>query len=136
MSRILVVEDESDLAMALEEDFRRQGHDVTIAADGARALDIGRQSAWDLIVLDVMLPRMDGSDVCAARRKSGVTTPVIMLTARTQESDKELGLDSGADDYVTKPFGMRELRARVRAQLRRAASGRSPVFRFGDCEVD
>ena len=136
MSRILIVEDEPDLAMSLEEDFRRQGHDVVIAGDGVRGLELGRSAGWELIVLDVMLPKMDGFDVCASLRKAGVLTPIIMLTARTQESDKELGLDSGADDYVTKPFSIRELRARVRAQLRRAERGRARVHTFGDCELD
>ena len=136
MARILLVEDEPDLAMSLEEDLRRQGHDVTVAGDGVRALDLGRQPGWHLLILDVMLPKMDGFDVCAALRRSGVTTPIIMLTARTQEADKEVGLDAGADDYVTKPFSVRELRARVRAQLRRSAMGQERVHRFGDCEVD
>jgi DNA-binding response OmpR family regulator len=136
MPRILIVEDEPDLAMSLDEDFRRQGHDVTIAADGAAGLAQGRRPGWDLIVLDVMLPKMDGFDVCAELRKAGVITPIIMLTARTQESDKELGLDSGADDYVTKPFSIRELRARVRAQLRRSAARHARIHRFGDCELD
>jgi DNA-binding response OmpR family regulator len=134
--RILIVEDEPDLAMSLEEDFRRQGHDVAIEANGRRALERGRETGWDLIVLDVMLPGMDGFDVCTGLRRAGVLTPIIMLTARTQEADKELGLDAGADDYVTKPFSIRELRARVRAQLRRAERGRARVHRFGDCEVD
>jgi DNA-binding response OmpR family regulator len=136
MAKILIVEDEPDLAMSLETDLRRQGHEVTRAGDGARGLDLGRKPGWDVILLDVMLPHIDGFDVCAALRKSGVTTPIIMLTARTQESDKELGLDSGADDYVTKPFSVRELRARVRAQLRRSAIGRQRLHRFGECEVD
>ena len=83
-----------------------------------------------------MLPRMDGFDVCTELRRAGVSTPIIMLTARAQEAEKELGLDSGADDYVTKPFGLRELRARIRAQLRRAARDTSTVWRFGNCEVD
>jgi DNA-binding response OmpR family regulator len=136
MPRILLVEDEPDLAMSLEEDLRRQGHEVTIAGDGVRALDLGRRPGWDLIILDVMLPKMDGFDVCAALRRSGVTTAIIMLTARTQEADKEVGLDAGADDYVTKPFSLRELRARIRAQLRRASLGQERVHRFGDCEID
>jgi DNA-binding response OmpR family regulator len=136
MPRILIVEDELDLAMSLEEDFRRQGHEIVIAGDGIRGLELGGSAGWDLIVLDVMLPKMDGFDVCASLRKAGVLTPIIMLTARTQESDKELGLDSGADDYVTKPFSIRELRARVRAQLRRTERGRARVHTFGDCELD
>src|SRR5437763_9616782 len=83
-----------------------------------------------------MLPKMDGFDVCAALRKAGVATPIIMLTARSQEAEKELGLDSGADDYVTKPFSLRELRARVRAHLRRGQSAAEQVMRFGACEVN
>ncbi|MBI4909428.1 MAG: response regulator transcription factor [Acidobacteria bacterium] len=136
MARILIVEDEPDLRMSLEEDIRRQGHETTVAEDGARALELGRKGPWDLILLDVMLPKMDGFDVCAALRKSGVTAPVVMLTARTQEAEKVFGLDSGADDYITKPFGLHELRARIRAQLRRGAGPVDRVRRFGDCVVD
>jgi len=136
MARILIVEDEPDLAVSLEEDLRRQGHAVAVARDGVEGLARGLEAAWDLVLLDVMLPRMDGFDVCAALRKANVWTPVIMLTARTQEADKELGLDSGADDYVSKPFSLRELRARVRAQLRRSEREATHVYRFGDCVVD
>jgi DNA-binding response OmpR family regulator len=137
VARILLVEDEPDILLGLQEDLRRQGHDTGAVADGRQALVVGQQPGWDLILLDVMLPGLDGFDVCAGLRKAGVTTPIIMLTARTGEADKELGLDAGADDYVTKPFSLRELRARVRAQLRRAmASAPARVHRFGDCEVD
>jgi len=136
MAKILVVDDEPDIVLCLEEDLRRQGHDVRVAVDGAQGLELGRHGGWDVILLDVMLPKMDGFDVCSELRKAGVATPIIMLTARTQEAEKELGLDSGADDYVTKPFSLRELRARVRAQLRRAARSEERVSRFGDCEVD
>jgi DNA-binding response OmpR family regulator len=136
MPRILIVEDEPDIVLSLEEDLRRQGHQTTVANDGARGLELGRQGPWDLILLDVMLPKMDGFDVCSELRKAGVRTPIIMLTARTQEAEKELGLDSGADDYVTKPFSVRELRARVRAHLRRAGRENERVSRFGDCEVN
>jgi DNA-binding response OmpR family regulator len=138
MARILIVEDEPDLALSLEEDLNRQGHETRVATDGEQGLRLGREGRWDLMLLDVMLPKIDGFDVASALRKAGVTTPVIMLTARTQEAEKELGLDSGADDYVTKPFSMRELRARVRAQLRRAATGATPqqVYTFGECEVN
>src|SRR6186997_2696875 len=138
MAKILVVEDEPDIVLCLEEDFRRQGHEIRVATDGAQGLELGRNGGWDLILLDVMLPKMDGFDVCAELRKARVTTPIIMVTARTQDAEKELGLDSGADDYVTKPFSMRELRARVRAQLRRASRDRQVerVIRFGDCEID
>jgi DNA-binding response OmpR family regulator len=136
MPRILIVEDEPDIVLSLEEDLRRQGHQTTVASDGARGLELGREGTWDLILLDVMLPKMDGFDVCSELRKAGVRTPIIMLTARTQEAEKELGLDSGADDYVTKPFSIRELRARVRAQLRRAGREDERVCQFGDCEVN
>ncbi len=136
MARILIVEDEPDLRLSLEEDLRRQGHDTTLAGDGEQGLQLGKEGTWDLILLDVMLPKMDGFDVCSALRRANVATPIIMLTARAQEIEKELGLDSGADDYVTKPFSVRELRARIRAQLRRSHRERQRVCRFGDCEVD
>jgi len=136
MARILIVEDEPDVVLGLEEDFRRQGHETVIAGDGEQGLALGRQDRWDLIVLDVMLPKLDGFDVCSELRKSGLDTPIILLTARSQEAEKELGLDAGADDYITKPFSLRELRARVRAQLRRAERAAARLFRFGDCEVD
>ena len=136
MARILIVEDEPDLSLSLEEDLRRQGHQTQVAEDGEQALQLGKRGAWDLILLDVMLPRMDGFDVASELRRAGVATPIIMLTARTHEAEKELGLDSGADDYVTKPFSMRELRARIRAQLRRAGRESERTYRFGECEVN
>ena len=136
MARVLIVEDEPDIVMCLEEDLRRQGHETAVATDGARGLALGREGGWDLILLDVMLPKMDGFDVCSELRKAGVLAPIILLTARAQEAEKELGLDSGADDYVTKPFSLRELRARIRAQLRRSARNEDRICRFGDCEVD
>jgi len=136
MARILIIEDEPDLRLSLEEDLRRQGHDTTLAGDGEQGLQLGKEGTWDLILLDVMLPKMDGFDVCSALRRADVAAPIIMLTARAQEIEKELGLDSGADDYVTKPFSVRELRARIRAQLRRSHRERERVCRFGDCEVD
>jgi len=136
MGRVLIVEDEPDIVLGLQEDLRRQGHETGVATDGVEGLTAAKSGEWDLILLDVMLPKMDGFDVCAALRKAGVGTPIIMLTARSQEAEKELGLDAGADDYVTKPFSLRELRARIRAQLRRSARLRERVCRFGDCEVD
>ncbi|HEX8030219.1 MAG TPA: response regulator transcription factor [Vicinamibacterales bacterium] len=136
MARILIVEDEADIILCLEEDLHRQGHDTHVATDGVQGLAFGTNGEWDLILLDVMLPKMDGFDVCSELRKAGVGTPIILLTARAQEAEKELGLDSGADDYVTKPFSLRELRARIRAQLRRSARGEARMSRFGDCEVD
>ena len=119
MARILIVEDEPDIVLALKEDLGRQGHFAEAATDGEQGLRLGAQGNWDLILLDIMLPKMDGFDVCSELRRAGVSAPIIMLTARAQEAEKVLGLDAGADDYVTKPFSLRELRARIRAQLRR-----------------
>jgi len=136
VARILIVEDEPDIVLTLQEDLRRQGYETAAASDGESGLRMGKQEGFDLILLDVMLPKIDGFDVCRELRRSGVKTPVIMLTARTQEAEKVLGLDSGADDYVTKPFGAHELRARIRAMLRRTFDAVPGVCRFGDCEVD
>jgi DNA-binding response OmpR family regulator len=136
MARILIVEDEPDIVLSLQEDLRRQGYETEVATDGEKAVQRGATGKWDLILLDVMLPKLDGFDVCKELRRVGVTSPIIMLTARSQEAEKELGLDSGADDYVTKPFSLRELRARIRAQLRRRTASEERVHRFGNCEVD
>lgn len=136
MARVLIVEDEPDIAMSLAVDLRRQGHDPEVVTDGEQAIAVGARAGWDLILLDVMLPKVDGFDACAELRRLGVKTPIIMLTARTQDTEKELGLDAGADDYVSKPFSVRELRARIRAQLRRGRQTAERVARFGECEVD
>ena len=135
--RILIVEDEPDIVFSLQEDLRRQGYATSVSGDGDDAIRRGTTERWDLILLDVMLPGANGFEVCAALRRAGVQTPVIMLTARAREADKESGLDAGADDYVTKPFSVRELRARIRAQLRRAGAAGDRVVRLGeDCELD
>lgn len=136
MARILIVEDEDDIAMVLAEDLRLEGHSIEVVADGVSAGTRGREKGWDLIVLDVMLPKKDGFDVCRELRRSGVRTPVLLLTAKSHESDKVMGLDLGADDYVTKPFNPRELRARVRALLRRSEGDAGARLRFGEVEVD
>jgi DNA-binding response OmpR family regulator len=136
MARILVVEDEPDIALGLQLDLTDDDHEVEIVGDGAEAASRGRDSRWDLILLDVMLPKKDGFDVCRELRRARVRTPIIMLTARAQEAEKILGLDTGADDYITKPFSPRELRARIRALLRRAATEEEPVHRVGDSEID
>ncbi len=136
MKRILVVEDEPAIAFGLQLDLKSEGYAVEIESDGDSALQRARKEAFDLILLDVMLPRKDGFEVCRELRRSGSKTPVIMLTAKTQEAEKVLGLETGADDYVTKPFSPRELRARVHAALRRTAEDDLPVCRFGDAEVD
>jgi len=136
MARILIVEDELDIALGMELDLREEGYEVEVAYDGEEASRIGRKPGWDLILLDVMLPRKDGFDVCRDLRRAKVRTPILMVTAKTQEAEKIMGLDLGADDYVTKPFSPRELRARIRALLRRAAPEEPALERFGDCEVD
>jgi DNA-binding response OmpR family regulator len=136
MKRILVVEDEPAIAFGLQLDLKSEGYDVEIESDGESALQRARKEAFDLILLDVMLPRKDGFEVCRELRRGGSKTPVIMLTAKTQEAEKVMGLEIGADDYVTKPFSPRELRARVKAALRRTAEDDLPIYRFGDAEVD
>jgi two-component system alkaline phosphatase synthesis response regulator PhoP len=135
MARVLIVEDNRNLAHGLRTNLEYEGHQVEIAEDGPTGLTIGRARKHELIVLDLMLPSLDGFDVLQALRADGVDTPVLVLTARGDESDKVRGLRNGADDYVTKPFALRELLARVGALLRRtvappAASG------FGVVVVD
>jgi two-component system alkaline phosphatase synthesis response regulator PhoP len=136
MSRILVVEDDAAIARALGDDFRSQGHDVELATDGVAAFQKARTGTFDLVVLDIMLPGKDGFDVCRDLRRAGVRTPILMLTAKTHEAEKVLGLELGADDYVTKPYSRRELQARVKALLRRSAGELTEICRFGDVEVD
>ena len=138
MARILVVEDEPGIALALEDDLRLEGHDVEVTGDGTIAIRRARESAFDLILLDIMLAGKDGFDVVRELRRTKVMTPIVMLTARTQEAEKVLAFESGADDYVTKPFSPRELRARIAAHLRRAALQATPssTLRIGDAEVD
>jgi serine phosphatase RsbU (regulator of sigma subunit) len=118
MTKILVVEDEPGIAFGLETDLQAEGYEVTVAGDGVEAIRRTSAEAFDLILLDVMLPHKDGFEVCRELRQTGVSTPIVMLTAKGGEFDKVLGLDLGADDYVTKPFSPRELRARIRAALR------------------
>jgi DNA-binding response OmpR family regulator len=136
MSRILIVEDEPDIALGLEDDLKIEGHEVEIVRDGETASRRAREPGWELILLDVMLPKKDGFDVCRELRRAGVRTPIILLTAKTHEAEKVLGLELGADDYVTKPFSPRELRARIKAVLRRLEEPPPEVYRFGDVEVD
>jgi len=131
-----VVEDDRDIAMFLDDDLTAEGHSVEVVRDGPTASRRGVEPGWDLIVLDVMLPGRDGFDVCRDIRKARMRTPIIILTAKTHEAEKILGLDLGADDYVTKPFSPRELRSRIRALLRRAAEPAEETFRFGDVEID
>jgi DNA-binding response OmpR family regulator len=138
MARLLVVEDDPTIAVGLVDNLVLDGHDVDLVRDGITAEQRARAGGLDLILLDLMLPKKDGFDVCRDLRQAGVTTPIVVLTARTAESDKVRGLNIGADDYVTKPFNPRELLARINAVLRRAAgpprSGQ--VYRCGGLTVD
>ena len=139
VARILIVEDEASLRSTIAYNLRREGHEVVLAEDGEQALALWARSPADLVLLDLMLPRLDGLEVCRRlRQQSGV--PIVMLTARTDEIDRVVGLEVGADDYVTKPFSMRELLARVKAILRRrellrqelerqTAAGDAPILR-------
>ncbi|MGA2136741.1 MAG: response regulator transcription factor [Bryobacteraceae bacterium] len=136
MTRILVVEDEPAIAMGLQDDLEMEGYTVEVVNDGRTASVRGREGGFDLILLDIMLPGKDGFEVCRELRRAGLRTPILMLTAKTQEEQTVLGLETGADDYVRKPFGTRELRARVKALLRRSAEGPPDTCRFGDLEVD
>jgi two-component system, OmpR family, alkaline phosphatase synthesis response regulator PhoP len=135
---ILVVEDEQDLRMTLSDRLESEGFAVDCAGDGVEGYEKATNGAFDLIILDVMLPRRNGFDVCRDLRQSGLSTPVLMLTARGQTVDKVLGLKIGADDYVTKPFEMLELMARVEALLRRAPAkpGGRDIYQFGPIRID
>jgi DNA-binding response OmpR family regulator len=137
MSRLLIVEDEPALAFSLKVDLEAEGHQVETVADGESAVRQARDESFDLVLLDVMLPRKDGFEVTRELRRAGFAAPILLLTAKAQEEEKVLGLELGADDYITKPFSPRELRARVKAALRRASrDGRPGIFRFGVVEVD
>jgi DNA-binding response OmpR family regulator len=141
--RILLVDDEQPIQTLLSFPLQRDGYEVVQAADGPEALERFDEQIFDLVVLDVMLPRMDGLEVCRRLRAKGETVPIIMLTAKSEEIDKVLGLELGADDYITKPFSMREFRSRVKAALRRATwaarahelSGDEPL-EVGEMRID
>ena len=132
---MLLVEDEPALARGLSDTLRAQGFEVHIAGDGQRGLDMASSLSPDLILLDIMLPKINGFEVCRTLRSQGMDVPIVMLTAKGQEEDIVLGLNLGADDYITKPFRTGELIARARALLRRRGADRS-VQRFGNCELD
>jgi two-component system response regulator MprA len=123
MARVLVVDDEPAVRRALERALRLDNHDVALAADGEEALDALASSPADAVILDIAMPRLDGLEVCRRMRRAGDRTPVLMLTARDAIDDRVVGLDVGADDYLVKPFALRELQARLRALLRRAGDG-------------
>ena len=132
---LLLVEDEPALARGLSDTLRAQGFDVHVAGDGQRGLDMAASVKPDLILLDIMLPKVNGFDVCRTLRGQGIDVPIVMLTAKGQEEDVILGLNLGADDYITKPFRTGELVARAKALLRRRGADRT-VQRFGNCEID
>ena len=134
--RILIVEDETKLAALLRRGFREDGHTVDVARDGEDALWMGRAVEYDAIVLDLMLPGVDGIEVCRRLRQDDVWTPVLMLTARDGVEDRVAGLDAGADDYLAKPFSFAELLARLRALTRRGAPERPTVLEVGDLRLD
>jgi two-component system alkaline phosphatase synthesis response regulator PhoP len=137
--RILLVEDEESLILTLQDRLESEGYAVMVARDGDTALEAGTRDAFDCIVLDVSLPRKNGFDVCRDLRTRGIQTPILMLTARGQLIDRVLGLKLGADDYLTKPFEMLELLARIEALLRRArtlSANSADAYSFGNVEVD
>src|SRR4030043_474487 len=138
--KILIVEDDANLLETIGYNLRKEGYDVVAAGDGEQALEVARREKPGLLILDVMLPKLSGFEVCRILRKE-MTVPILMLTAKDDEIDKIAGLDLGADDYMTKPFGMRELLARIRAMLRRAEMqvpklAAENQLKFGDIEVD
>ncbi len=138
MPKILIVEDEPGMVVGLRDNCEYEGYDVLVAADGEEGLHKAVTQDPDLILLDVMLPKLSGLDVCRGIRRRGLTVPIIMLTARGEETDKVVGLEIGADDYVTKPFGVKELMARMRVQLRRNREHRDEpaVYQFGAVALD
>jgi DNA-binding response OmpR family regulator len=142
MTTVLAIEDDLAILRGLADNLRFEGYDVITASDGESGYRLQKERKPDLIVLDLMLPRMSGFELCRKLRGEGIQTPILMLTARSEEPDRVLGLDLGADDYVTKPFSVRELMARVRALLRRTQPGPEGTpdlpddLRFGDVEID
>jgi DNA-binding response OmpR family regulator len=136
--KVLIIEDEPNMVLGLKDSCEYEGYEVAVARDGKEGLEKASTEKPDIILLDVMLPLMSGIDVCRTLRARGIDTPILMLTARSQETDKVVGLEVGADDYVTKPFSIKELLARIRAHLRRAAKQLIDVesFSFGDVELN
>jgi len=139
MKKILIIEDELDLIKGLKLNLSDEGFEVDSAVTGTEGLRKAVEETPDLIILDIMLPEMDGLEVCRKLRQKNISTPVIMLTAKGEEIDKVVGLELGADDYITKPFSIRELIARIKARLRNAEREIKPVpelYSFGDVEID
>jgi len=138
MAKILIIEDDTSILLPLEDNLKLEGYEVSSAPDGSQGLDMAQDGHYDLIILDIMLPKLNGLDICSQLRQDKNTTPILMLTAKSQEIDKVLGLELGADDYVTKPFSPRELLARIKAILRRTGQIQQGIdfYRFGNIEVD
>ena len=130
MVKVLIIEDEPNMVIGLKDSCEYEGYEVSVARDGKEGLEKASTEKPDIILLDVMLPLMSGIDVCRTLRTRGIETPILMLTARSQETDKVVGLEVGADDYVTKPFSIKELLARIRAHLRRAAKQVADTRKF------
>ena len=135
-SKILIVEDDESLGLVLVDALTQEGYRASLERDGEKALAAAKAARHDLILLDLMLPRLDGYEICRRLRKAGDRTPILMLTARGREEDRIKGLDLGADDYVAKPFSLRELLARVRARLRAADAVVPDVLQMGEAEID
>jgi DNA-binding response OmpR family regulator len=135
-ARVLVVEDDPSIVLGLRMNLETEGYEVAVATDGEEALRLARGEPWDLIILDIMLPKVNGYEVVCALRAEHDRTPVLILSARTSEVDKIMGLDLGADDYVTKPFSVGELLARVRAALRRRMTSAEPSLSVGDVQLN
>jgi len=136
METVLIVEDDATMLRGLKDNFEFKGYRVLTAADGEEGLNTALNKKPDLIILDIMLPEINGYEVCRLIRKENLNMPIIMLTAKGEESDIILGLNLGADDYVTKPFSIKELLARAEAFLRRSRQTEQDIYEFGDCRLD
>lgn len=132
---ILIVEDEPNMRLGLKDNLEFEGYSVELAEDGAEGLDKILKKPYDLIIMDVMMPKMSGLDACKKARESGIEAPILLLTAKSEEIDKVIGLELGADDYVTKPFSLRELLARIKAILRRATLRQEPASKSAEMKV-
>jgi len=136
METVLIIEDDSTMLRGLEDNFTFAGYNVITASDGEAGLDAGLDAKADLIILDIMLPKINGYEICRLIRKENLDMPIIMLTAKGEESDIVLGLNLGADDYVTKPFSIKELLARAAAFLRRRKQAEQDTYEFGEFILD
>jgi len=136
METVLIIEDDAAMLRGLKDNFAYKGHNVITATDGEAGLNAALDAKPDLVILDIMLPKINGYEICRLIRQENLEMPIIMLTAKGEESDIVLGLNLGADDYVTKPFSIKELLARAAAFLRRSRQGEQDIYEFGDCCLD